>query len=129
MTNLAKKIKEERKRIGLTQVQFAKVAGVQPTTQVNYEKGIRVPDAAYLKKAAIAGVDVLYIITGQRTPNLNGITNDEAEIIQLYRSASLYVKTAIYGALTSTTSPSGDTSISVTGSGQHIAGRDYSERK
>ncbi|HGJ5877323.1 MAG TPA: XRE family transcriptional regulator [Arsenophonus sp.] len=87
------------------------------------------PDAAYLEKAAIAGVDVLYIITGQRTPNLNGITNDEAEIIQFYRSAPLSVKTAIYGALTSTTTPSGNPSINVTGSGQRIAGRDYNERK
>ncbi|WP_162505583.1 XRE family transcriptional regulator [Candidatus Arsenophonus triatominarum] len=83
----------------------------------------------YLEKAAIVGVDVLYIITGQRTPNLNGITNDEAEIIRLYRSAPLSVKTAIYGALTSTISPSGSTSISVTDSGQRIAGRDYNERK
>ncbi|MFV9997287.1 MAG: helix-turn-helix domain-containing protein [Arsenophonus endosymbiont of Dermacentor nuttalli] len=120
--SLAEKIREERKRIGLTQVQFAKVAGVQPTTQVNYEKGIRVPDAAYLEKVAITGVDVLYIITGQRASNLNGITNDEAEIIQLYRSAPLSVKTAVYGALTSTTAPSGNTSISVTGSGQRIVG-------
>ncbi|WP_281181151.1 hypothetical protein [Candidatus Arsenophonus triatominarum] len=39
MTNLAKKIKEERNRIGLTQVQFAKVVGCTAATQINDEKG------------------------------------------------------------------------------------------
>ncbi|HGJ5879086.1 MULTISPECIES: helix-turn-helix domain-containing protein [Arsenophonus] len=129
MLYIGDRIKEERKLLGLTQAQFAQQVGVQTMSQFNYEKGKRAPDAIYLEKAAIVGVDVLYIITGQRTPNLNGITNDEAEIIRLYRSAPLSVKTAIYGALTSTISPSGSTSISVSGSGQRIAGRDYNEKK
>ena len=50
MLSLPERIREERKRLGLTQVQFAEIAGVQPTTQINYEKGTRTPDAGYLEK-------------------------------------------------------------------------------
>lgn len=129
MLSLSEKIREERKRLGFTQVQFAEVAGVQPTTQVNYEKGTRVPDAAYLVNIAEAGADVLYILTGNRAPTLDGISNDELEIVRLYRAAPIAVKAAAYGALTSSELPSGASTINVSGTGQRIAGRDFHENK
>ncbi|EPU3934610.1 helix-turn-helix domain-containing protein [Morganella morganii] len=85
MLSLSERLKEERKRLGLTQVSFAEIAGVQPTTQVNYEKGTRTPDAEYLEKVGKAGVDVLYIITGQRTP-LPNITIEEQRLLENYRA-------------------------------------------
>lgn len=62
------RLKEERTRLGLNQTEFASMAGVQKNAQSNYEKGDRNPDAAYLAAIATAGVDVLYIITGNRMP-------------------------------------------------------------
>ncbi|WP_099139973.1 helix-turn-helix domain-containing protein [Xenorhabdus hominickii] len=81
------RIKEERKKLRLTQVQFASVGGVQPTTQVNYEKGTRTPDAEYLEKIAVAGCDVLYILTGNRTPQ-SEISHEEQKLIEHYRAMS-----------------------------------------
>lgn len=36
-------------------------------TQMNYEKGANVPDANYLMLVAAVGVDVMYVLMGQRT--------------------------------------------------------------
>lgn len=40
---------------------------MQKVAQINYEKGKRKPDAEYLAAIAAAGVDVLYVLTGQRS--------------------------------------------------------------
>lgn len=87
MLSLSERIREERKRLGLTQVQFAEIAGVQPTTQINYEKGTRTPDAGYLEKVGSAGADVLYIVTGHRMP-LTDISTEEQKLLENYRASS-----------------------------------------
>jgi transcriptional regulator with XRE-family HTH domain len=60
------RLREERERLGFNQTAFGEVAGVRKQAQLNYEKGERNPDAAYLAAIATAGADVLYILTGQR---------------------------------------------------------------
>lgn len=55
---------EERKRLGLSQTEFAAVAGVTRKTLFGYETGERVPDAAALAAWAAIGVDIAYVITG-----------------------------------------------------------------
>jgi transcriptional regulator with XRE-family HTH domain len=60
------RLREERERLGFTQEAFAVLGGVQKRAQINYEKGERHPDSAYLAAIAAAGADVLYILTGQR---------------------------------------------------------------
>lgn len=52
--------------MGMTQDALAAAGGVQRRAQANYEAGERVPDASYLAGVAAAGLDVLYVITGQR---------------------------------------------------------------
>lgn len=61
------RLREERERLGLNQVDFGAVGGVKKVAQINYEKGERQPDAAYLSAVAAAGVDVLYVLTGVRS--------------------------------------------------------------
>ncbi len=39
---------------------------INDVTQSNYEKSKRTPDATYLNKAAKAGIDVNYVITGEK---------------------------------------------------------------
>lgn len=51
----------------MSQERFGEVGGVQKRAQINYEKGERNPDSAYLSAIAAAGADVLYILTGQRS--------------------------------------------------------------
>lgn len=55
---------EERKRLGLSQTQFAAIPGVTRKTLFGYETGERVPDAAALAAWAAIGVDIAYVITG-----------------------------------------------------------------
>lgn len=81
------RLKEERQRLGLNQSDFAALANVAKNSQLNYEKGERSPDAAYLAAVAAAGVDVLYVLTGTRTPrSVEGLSVAEEKVLDNYRS-------------------------------------------
>ncbi|MDF3935337.1 helix-turn-helix domain-containing protein [Pseudomonas citronellolis] len=80
------RLKEERVRLGLNQTDFAALASVAKTSQFNYEKGDRSPDAEYLAAVAAVGVDVLYVVTGNRTPMEPGsITAEEFDVLRFLR--------------------------------------------
>lgn len=86
MLNIGERLKEERVRLGYNQGDFAAIAGVAKTSQFNYEKGERSPDAAYLAAVAEKGVDVLYVVTGRRTPEAaNSFNGDEIDLVEHYR--------------------------------------------
>lgn len=68
MNDLGDRLREERERLGLSQAAFGELAGVKKNAQFNYEAGNRSPDGQYLSAVAKHGVDVLYVVTGQRTP-------------------------------------------------------------
>jgi len=63
---IANRLRLERERLGLSQTAFAEKAGSTRRSQTNYEKGERSPDSNYLAAAAKFGVDVQYVLTGQR---------------------------------------------------------------
>ena len=91
MTNVYffERLREVRKAMGLSQVEFAALAGVTAASQVNYEKGTRNPDTSYLAALAGHGVDVLYLVTGRRTPRDPGTLSEaEAALLARYRSGS-----------------------------------------
>lgn len=84
---IGERLKEERERLGLSQTDFAALAGASKNTQYNYEKGGRSPDSIYLAAAAAQGVDILYVVTGQRAPTSEGaLSASEMEIVQQIRS-------------------------------------------
>lgn len=60
------RLKEERQRLELTQASFSEKAGAKPRTLADWEKGVSSPTAVQLCALSHAGVDVQYIITGQR---------------------------------------------------------------
>lgn len=68
----------------MSQPVLAERGGVLKQAQLHYEKDERAPDARYLAGVAAAGVDVLYVITGQR----GGVAlrDGEATLIEGYRS-------------------------------------------
>ena len=59
------RIREERERLCLTQIEMAEAGGASRSSQKLYEKG-KPPSTAYLTAISAAGVDVLYIVTGRR---------------------------------------------------------------
>lgn len=66
MVSFFDRLREERSRLGISQTAFGEIAGVTKKTQSLYESGERAPDARYLEKVATVGVDVQYVITGER---------------------------------------------------------------
>ncbi|AGA74263.1 helix-turn-helix domain-containing protein [Pseudomonas putida HB3267] len=84
LLNIGERLREERVRLGYNQADFAAIAGVAKTSQFNYEKGERSPDAAYLAAVAEKGVDVLYVVTGVRLPvHADQLSPEGAELMHL----------------------------------------------
>ena len=79
------RLKEERKRLLLSQTDFGDSCGVNKQAQIRYEKGIRQPDSEYLENAYKTGVDVSYLITGIRTQPVE-LPSDEAFLLDSFRS-------------------------------------------
>lgn len=94
---IAERLREERKRLGLTQERFGAEGGVGKLAQLNYEKGERSPDAAYLSAIALAGVDVSYVLTGERGGA--ALAPDEAAMLAGYRALDARGKAAAIGAI------------------------------
>lgn len=67
MSTFGDRLKEERERLGFNQTDFGALGGVKKQAQLNYEKGERNPDSAYISAIANHGVDILYLVTGTRT--------------------------------------------------------------
>lgn len=76
--SFGERLSEERKRIGLNQKDFSSIAGVTKTSQVNYESGERSPNVNYLQAIESTGVDINYILTGNRA---NKIASDSVKTI------------------------------------------------
>ena len=73
--------------MGFNQGDFAAFAGVAKTSQFNYEKGDRSPDADYLAAVAERGVDILYVVIGQRLPVAEPtLSSDEVEMVEQVRA-------------------------------------------
>lgn len=64
---LGQRIREERNRIRLSQIDFGKLADVSENTQTSYEKGRIPPKADYFIKLLQHNIDVSYLVTGQRS--------------------------------------------------------------
>lgn len=86
---IGNRLREERERLGFNQTDLATLGGASKNSQYNYEKGDRHPDTAYLAAVAGHGVDVLYVITGQRLPiPSDSLSADEAVLLTAYRQVS-----------------------------------------
>ncbi|MCZ5683311.1 helix-turn-helix transcriptional regulator [Escherichia coli] len=59
-------IKEERNRLGFSQSEFAELVGASYKSQLRWEKDESAPGADALAIWATLGLDVLYVVTGQR---------------------------------------------------------------
>lgn len=92
------RLREERERLGLLQKDVAGLVGMTPRAQLMYEAGDRHPDSNYLAKLAQNGFDVLYILTGQRTPQPS-LTAEEASLLDNYHHASEQGKAAARAVL------------------------------
>lgn len=94
--NIGERLREERVRLGFNQADFAAIAGVAKTSQFNYEKGDRSPDAEYLAAVAEKGVDILYVVIGQRMSVAEpSLSTDEVEMVEHVRALDEDDKAAV----------------------------------
>lgn len=64
--HMGDRIKEERERLGFNQSDFAALGAATRKTLFNWETGVAAPNAVVLAAWAAHGLDVLYVVTGQR---------------------------------------------------------------
>lgn len=65
--SFGERLRAERLRIGMQQLELADACDVARKTLSVWEKGEQTPNAAVLARMSTAGVDVLYVVTGQRS--------------------------------------------------------------
>lgn len=100
--DLGKRLKEERQRLELTQQAMAEACGVSKRAQLNYESGDQLPGGGYLAATAGLGVDVVFVLTGNRAAAGSA---EEALLLAAYRNASPEVKRVVLAALGAKVSP------------------------
>ncbi|MDR2325098.1 MAG: helix-turn-helix domain-containing protein [Acidovorax sp.] len=84
--HIGERLKEERLRIAYAQVAFADACAINRGTLSNWEKGEQTPSAAALGVMANLGVDVLYVVTGQRAGQSEStLAPAERELLQAWR--------------------------------------------
>ncbi|MDO5289320.1 MAG: helix-turn-helix transcriptional regulator [Pseudomonadota bacterium] len=95
------RLRKERDELGYTQEEMAESAKVSKRSYCAYEAGETAPSAKLLTALAFMGMDVAYLLTGQRHPAAPEprLSADERELLALYRAAPLAVKAAAIGAL------------------------------
>ncbi|OSC96059.1 hypothetical protein BZY60_000235 [Pseudomonas aeruginosa] len=72
---IGERLKEERKRLGLTQPGLAEIAGAAKRTVIDWEKGVSSPTAAQLEALSRVGMDVLFVVTGTRSQTATSESN------------------------------------------------------
>ncbi|HHH3032411.1 TPA: helix-turn-helix domain-containing protein [Serratia marcescens] len=85
MCTLGSRLREERNRLGFTQAELADLVGIHKNSQGNYENDVKSPDSKYLSTVAEHGVDILYVVTGSRTPQTS-VSIEEQKLIENYRA-------------------------------------------
>ncbi|MBJ9727516.1 helix-turn-helix transcriptional regulator [Burkholderia cenocepacia] len=85
-------------RIGLSQAEFAALGGLGKQAQLNYESDARSPDANYLAALSKVGVDVLYVVTGERAQG-GPMPEDEAELLDGFRQLNDVGRTAVQASI------------------------------
>ncbi|WP_070249157.1 helix-turn-helix domain-containing protein [Duganella phyllosphaerae] len=103
MRSIGEILKEERQRLGMNQDDFAAIGGLKRRAQTLYEQDERAPDALYLRALAGIGVDVHYILTGERLQS--AVTSDEKELLDGYRSMDVRGKAGVLGMIGGMRSP------------------------
>ncbi|CAG2095927.1 helix-turn-helix transcriptional regulator [Xanthomonas euroxanthea] len=92
---VGKRLKEERKRLGLTQDEMAVQLGLTRYAQLNFEKDINLPGGAYLLAALDRGVDVMYVLSGHRAQ----LDPADRLLLSAFKDAAPAARNAVLAAL------------------------------
>lgn len=84
------RLKEERKRLGLNQAEFAQIGGVGRLAQLQYESEATAPTTRYLSAVGAIGVDLVYLVANIRL-EADGLGAEQRERVE--RRAFEWVET------------------------------------
>ncbi len=93
---IGERLKEERERLGYTQPVFAEIAGAKKRTLIDWEKNVSSPTAVQLSALTSIGVDVMYVLTGERTNMEYSLNRKEEALLDNYRHCVAEDQAAIY---------------------------------
>ncbi|MEA9489833.1 helix-turn-helix domain-containing protein [Xanthomonas campestris] len=88
---VGKRLKEERKRLRLTQQEMADACGISKWAQLYFEKDQNMPGGAYLLAAHARGVDITYVLLEQRME----LDPSEAALVAAFRAAPQDMRAAM----------------------------------
>jgi transcriptional regulator with XRE-family HTH domain len=97
MDEFGDRLKGERSRLRLSQAEFAALGGVKQRAQFQYEKGMRHPNSEYLSALAVSGVDVWYLLTGEKGARLEN--SEEQRIVAEFRQLDARRREALFALL------------------------------
>lgn len=93
--SVGNRLKEERKRLGMTQEAMGLACGVAKRTQILFEQDAHLPGGAYFVAADELGVDVAYVLVGRR----DRLSESDADLLDAWRNASISARAAALAAL------------------------------
>ena len=86
------RLREERMRLGLSQPKFAEIAGTTKQTLFSWETCKTAPDAHQLASFALNGVDVFFVLTGERLSAQPAADASEQLLLDNFRRCKLEAK-------------------------------------
>ena len=90
ISHFGNRLKEERKKLGLTQAQAAEKCGVVREMWGKYESGQFWPNCEVIFSFISLGADVSFLFAGKKpSENSDGLREDEKELLDYYRSATV----------------------------------------
>lgn len=89
------RLREERERLGYSQPELAGFASTTKQTLFSWESGHSSPKADQLSVLADKGVDVYYVLTGQRLGTATTLSVRESALVDNYRAAPEDAKKAL----------------------------------
>jgi len=132
--SIGDRLREERTRLSLSQELMGDAAGVRKQAQLKYEKGERSPDAEYLARLTAIGVDVLYVLTGERAAGLPaGLSAEEQLLVESYRALPVARRKAVLadlltGGAAKPAARKAAGGVVVTGNNNRTSGGNYDEK-
>lgn len=94
MDSVGGRLRKERERLGLNQTDFGAIGSIRRNAQMNYENGSRYPDSEYLTAIAKHGVDINYLITGERSISQETIDQELESLSQAWQAICLALQEA-----------------------------------
>ena len=73
VNSIGQRLREERKRLSLTQAELGKTGHVTRESQRNYEMDKRSPNNIYWQAMAKLGIDIQYVLTGEASLNTDEV--------------------------------------------------------